>query len=385
MAATSVKKDRTSTWNIVGDDRTWTLDQRAKIDAEPAIVVAAGNDRNRLLINGDIDATGTDGIAIHDSASATRIVIARTADIRAVTGIHSQGDDMAVVNKGAINAASLGIRTENGFSLTNSGVIHATTAVQAGGESVIRNASAGEIRGEAIGVELSAGDSKLINSGLITGETLAIRDGDANSHIINRGHIEGDVALGGGNDIFDGRRGALQGSVEGGSGNDTYYVRGDMTIVENFDGGNDAVISTVSFTLPDNVEDLVLKGKADINGSGNNSSNQIFGNAGANELIGMAGDDDLRGGAGDDALRGGAGSDEFMIFPGEGVDTINDFGNGEDHIGIYNFGFSDVNDLTIKQGAETGGNVWIELGNGQRIIIEWIDKSVLDNSDFYFI
>ena len=58
MAATTVKKDRASTWNIVGDKKTWTLAEKAKIDAEPAIVVASGTDGNRLLINGDIDATG---------------------------------------------------------------------------------------------------------------------------------------------------------------------------------------------------------------------------------------------------------------------------------------------------------------------------------------
>ena len=38
----------------------------------------------------------------------------------------------------------------------------------------------------------------------------------------------------------------------------------------------------------------------------------------------------------------------------------------------------------VQANRRRGGNVWIELGNGQRIIIESIDKGVLDNSDFYF-
>jgi Ca2+-binding RTX toxin-like protein len=96
---------------------------------------------------------------------------------------------------------------------------------------------------------------------------------------------DGDDTLWGdaGDDTLDGGAGSktLVGDQDGGLGNDTFIVNstGDV-VVEWPNEGNDTIVASVSFTLPDNVENLVLTGTAAINGTGNTLDNTIAGNAG---------------------------------------------------------------------------------------------------------
>jgi hypothetical protein len=53
--------------------------------------------------------------------------------------------------------------------------------------------------------------------------------------------------------------------------------------------GTDTIESSISHTLGANVENLVLTGTADINGTGNALDNVLTGNTGANRLDGGAG------------------------------------------------------------------------------------------------
>ena len=123
---------------------------------------------------------------------------------------------------------------------------------------------------------------------------------------------------GGGADTLDGGTGAD--SMTGGTGDDTYVVDdvGDV-VAEAADGGIDTVVASVSLTLSDAVENLVLTGEAAIDGTGNGLDNALTGNAGANRLAGGAGRDTLLGGAGDDTLDGGQGID--TMEGGTGDDT----------------------------------------------------------------
>ena len=111
-----------------------------------------------------------------------------------------------------------------------------------------------------------------------------------------------------GNNILTGGLGAD--SMSGGAGNDTYYVdnSGD-TVVEKSGEGTDSVISSISYTVGDNVENLTLSGTASINATGNALDNILVGNSGNNTLTGGAGNDSLNGGIGSDTLYGGAGND----------------------------------------------------------------------------
>ncbi|MFN4017796.1 MAG: M10 family metallopeptidase C-terminal domain-containing protein [Reyranella sp.] len=93
-----------------------------------------------------------------------------------------------------------------------------------------------------------------------------------------------------GDNKLDGKEGAD--GMSGGAGNDTYVVDnvGDV-VSEGVDGGTDTVLSSVTYTLHQNVEILVLTGASAINGTGNGLDNWLTGNAGINTLAGAGGND----------------------------------------------------------------------------------------------
>ncbi|MBB3983438.1 Ca2+-binding RTX toxin-like protein [Sphingobium fontiphilum] len=108
-------------------------------------------------------------------------------------------------------------------------------------------------------------------------------------------------------------------AMAGGAGDDTYFVDGTGdTVTENSNEGTDLVISSVSFTLGANVENLTLTGTANINGTGNTLSNVITGNSGNNVLTGGVAADTVYGGNGNDTLNGGANGDQ--LYGGAGND-----------------------------------------------------------------
>jgi Ca2+-binding RTX toxin-like protein len=122
-----------------------------------------------------------------------------------------------------------------------------------------------------------------------------------------------------GDDTLDG--GTSADKMLGGKDNDLYIVdnAGDV-VTENAAEGIDKVESTVSFTLGANVEDLLLKGTAAIDGTGNNAHNAIVGNDANNSLYGLGDSDYLSGAGGNDFLDGGDGDDQ--IYGGAGDDQI---------------------------------------------------------------
>lgn len=114
----------------------------------------------------------------------------------------------------------------------------------------------------------------------------------------------------------------------GGKGDDTYVVDSiNDTIIELPGEGIDTIYSSVNFTLPDQVENLVLTGAA-IQGTGNALDNSIIGNSSANTLYGLDGNDFIDGQTGDDFMVGGFGDDTFVIdSAGDIVDERLNAGN----------------------------------------------------------
>jgi Ca2+-binding RTX toxin-like protein len=122
-----------------------------------------------------------------------------------------------------------------------------------------------------------------------------------------------------GTNLLDGGAGADK--LAGGLGNDIYVA--DMAtdvVTELADAGVDTVQASSNYTLGANIENLMLTGSANLNGTGNTLDNILAGNSGNNILISLAGDDQLDGGDGNDTLDGGVGQDTVM--GGEGDDRI---------------------------------------------------------------
>lgn len=115
-----------------------------------------------------------------------------------------------------------------------------------------------------------------------------------------------------GNNVLNGGDGAD--IMAGRHGDDTYYVDdASDTVVENATEGLDSVISNISYTLADNVENMTLSGFDNNDGVGNGLDNVMFGNDQDNALSGLLGDDIINGAGGADVLTGGAGADAFLF------------------------------------------------------------------------
>ncbi len=128
-----------------------------------------------------------------------------------------------------------------------------------------------------------------------------------------------------GNDTLDGGTGLD--SLVGGTGNDLIIVdnAGD-TVAELADEGTDTVQASISWTLGENLEALVLTGTAR-NGTGNALDNLLTGTGARNVLNGGEGEDTLEGGAGGDQLDGGAGADSLVGGANNDTYLVDDAGD----------------------------------------------------------
>ena len=130
----------------------------------------------------------------------------------------------------------------------------------------------------------------------------SVQDIFDNAHNMISGTDQADTLVGTlGNDTIDGHLGAD--TMTGGDGNDIYVVdnASDRVVETNTSTSQiDTVQASVSWTLGANLENLVLTGTSDINGTGNERQNFITGNAANNVLNGAAGADSMSGGDGND-------------------------------------------------------------------------------------
>jgi Ca2+-binding RTX toxin-like protein len=173
-----------------------------------------------------------------------------------------------------------------------------------------------------------------------------------------------------GNNLLNGEGGAD--AMFGGAGNDVYFVDdiGDVAI-ENANEGNDTVYASVDYTLAADVDNLVLQGSADLQGTGNGLANAIFGNSGNN------------------LLTGNAGNDTFVFSAGQANgDTVVDFaGNGTaagDSLQFVGFGTAAQGATFTQIGATNQWQIHSGLG-GPDEIITLMNGASVDPSDVLFV
>ncbi len=143
-------------------------------------------------------------------------------------------------------------------------------------------------------------------------------------------------------------------SLTGGAGNDRYVVNSRNDRISETSTARtevDTVVSSVSWSLGENLERLTLTGSADINGTGNALGNLIIGNSGDNRLTGGAGNDTLTGGQGADSFRFASALDGST-----NVGTIKDFNPVVDVIELENGIFAKLTKLGTLAAANFRAN-----------------------------
>jgi Ca2+-binding RTX toxin-like protein len=166
------------------------------------------------------------------------------------------------------------------------------------------------------------------------------------------------------NNVLDGGTGADL--LTGGKGNDTYIVddAGDV-VAEQPGEGVDLVQASVTYTLGNDADNLLLTGGNAVNGTGNGLDNSLTGNGNDNLLSGAAGNDNLLGGAGNDTLDGGIDADamtggfgnDTYVLDNAGDTVVEASGGGTDTVQSslnYSLGM-DVENLTLTGSAAIDG------------------------------
>jgi Ca2+-binding RTX toxin-like protein len=202
---------------------------------------------------------------------------------------------------------------------------------------------------------------------------------------------------GGGDDILDGGDGTdsiresadinftLTNTQLFGLGNDSFINIERVTLTG---GISDNTLDASSFTIASvylyggNGHDSILGGSQNDYLNGQNGSDRLIGNAGNDKLYGGAGDDTLIGGAGNDAFYGQAGVDIFVLASGNGSDTIFDFKDGIDKLGLL--GSLTYGALTISASG-TKTSIRITSTDEVLAILNNIKPSLINESDFVAI
>jgi len=154
-------------------------------------------------------------------------------------------------------------------------------------------------------------------------------------------------------------------TMHGGTGDDIYYLYSSINrAVEAPDAGVDTISTGMSYTLPENFENLTVTG----------DGRYAFGNGADNIISGGSGSQTIDGGAGNDVLKGGGGADTFIFTRGNGSDLIVDFGS-DDTVRLNSYGLSTF-DQVLNHTTQEGSNLRLDLGGGESLV--FANKTVAD-------
>ena len=116
-----IKSDRNTQWVVDEDGHTWILEKQATLSVVPgsAVLIQAGFDNNKLLIDGDIGVDNAADAAIINNGNGNSFTFGQGAEIVGYQGISGIGDGTRVVNDGLISSINVGIAQDENFTLVN--------------------------------------------------------------------------------------------------------------------------------------------------------------------------------------------------------------------------------------------------------------------------
>ena len=324
--------------NIVGATNSTFTPTQSQVNRQLRVVLSYTDDQGTLetltsvptIVTGDLffgtsrvdTFTGTNGQDIISGLGNNDILNGLAGDD---TFLYTVGDGRDIVDGGAGND-TLNILGKNN-SETLSVVFNGTPV------SIIAGGTVTNV--ESITVDLLDGIDTLdygsttadltvnLSTGLASGFTAIanienVTGGFGNDFITGN---SGNNTLRGefGDDILDGGLGGDR--LIGGTGNDTYIVDNINDTISD-SSGIDTVLSSINWTLGNNLENLIIIDNGDINGTGNNLNNILIGNIGNNILDGKNGVDTMFGGLGNDTYIVDNVNDAVNELANEGIDTI---------------------------------------------------------------
>jgi uncharacterized delta-60 repeat protein len=271
-----------------------------------------GNDTYYVDNAGDVVTELANGGTDSVFASISHALSANVENLT-LTGTNPiNGGGNALANSLVGNSADNILNGSLGADTMSGGLGNDTYYVDSAGDVVIEQANAGT---DTVIATVTHGLGANVENLTLTG-TAPINGG---------GNILNNTIIGNaGANAIDGSLGAD--TMIGGLGNDLYYVDnvGDK-VVETAGGGTDLVASSISYALPDYVENLNLGGTAAINATGNALDNKIIGNSAANVIDGGAGADTMMGGLGNDVYYVDNAGDQVIESSDAaagGIDTV---------------------------------------------------------------
>ncbi len=143
----------------------------------------------------------------------------------------------------------------------------------------------------------------------------------------------------------------------GGKGDDIYYLYSGINRAYEAAGeGVDTINTWMSYTLPENFENLTVTGNGRF----------AFGNDIDNIIKGGSGSQTIDGDGGNDVLIGAGGADTFVFARGNGSDLITDF-NFDDTVRLDGYGFTSFEQILANVSQE-GSNLRLALADGENLV-----------------
>jgi beta-glucanase (GH16 family) len=164
---------------------------------------------------------------------------------------------------------------------------------------------------------------------------------------------------------------AVNVTMTGGTGDDIYYLYSGINRAYEAAGqGIDTISTWMSYTLPENFENLTVTGNL----------RHAFGNSADNIIRGASGQQTLDGGGGNDVLTGGAGADTFIFAKGNGSDLITDFA-ADDIVRLNGYALTSFDQL-LGAATQEGANLRFDLGDGESLVFADTDIADLNAGQF---